>query len=191
MIYQLHIPVLPLVQPYSLLVCNFPSSCRTRKHTLTCLSVCSGDDITSIQQEITMMKECKHKNIVAYFGSYHRCCVFSARPLLMCGIPQIVGVSLLMFLLIQKASGFISQSLSRWWLKLYVCFQEHQAVDLHGVLRRRVSSGYVSWYKHKEMFFELRPALVWTTTHLKSATLSFKGAVCHFSPCAPRRGGNI
>uniref|UniRef100_A0A8D3DSN6 non-specific serine/threonine protein kinase n=1 Tax=Scophthalmus maximus TaxID=52904 RepID=A0A8D3DSN6_SCOMX len=32
-----------------------------------------GDDITSIQQEITMMKECKHKNIVAYFGSYHRC----------------------------------------------------------------------------------------------------------------------
>uniref|UniRef100_A0A8C8D3U4 non-specific serine/threonine protein kinase n=1 Tax=Oncorhynchus tshawytscha TaxID=74940 RepID=A0A8C8D3U4_ONCTS len=29
-------------------------------------------DITSIQQEITMMKECKHKNIVAYFGSYHR-----------------------------------------------------------------------------------------------------------------------
>ncbi|XP_029310711.1 mitogen-activated protein kinase kinase kinase kinase 2 isoform X2 [Cottoperca gobio] len=31
-----------------------------------------GDDITAIQQEITMMKECKHKNIVAYFGSYHR-----------------------------------------------------------------------------------------------------------------------
>ncbi|XP_030635899.1 mitogen-activated protein kinase kinase kinase kinase 2 [Chanos chanos] len=31
-----------------------------------------GDDITSIQQEITMMKECKHKNIVAYYGSYHR-----------------------------------------------------------------------------------------------------------------------
>uniref|UniRef100_A0AAZ1WW77 Mitogen-activated protein kinase kinase kinase kinase n=1 Tax=Oreochromis aureus TaxID=47969 RepID=A0AAZ1WW77_OREAU len=30
------------------------------------------DDITPIQQEITMMKECKHKNIVAYFGSYHR-----------------------------------------------------------------------------------------------------------------------
>uniref|UniRef100_A0A671MES4 Mitogen-activated protein kinase kinase kinase kinase n=1 Tax=Sinocyclocheilus anshuiensis TaxID=1608454 RepID=A0A671MES4_9TELE len=31
-----------------------------------------GDDITSIQQEITMMKECKHKNIVAYYGTYHR-----------------------------------------------------------------------------------------------------------------------
>uniref|UniRef100_A0AAR2K5X7 non-specific serine/threonine protein kinase n=1 Tax=Pygocentrus nattereri TaxID=42514 RepID=A0AAR2K5X7_PYGNA len=31
-----------------------------------------GDDISSIQQEITTMKECKHKNIVAYYGSYHR-----------------------------------------------------------------------------------------------------------------------
>ncbi|XP_062850147.1 mitogen-activated protein kinase kinase kinase kinase 2 [Trichomycterus rosablanca] len=31
-----------------------------------------GNDITSIQQEITTMKECKHKNIVAYYGSYHR-----------------------------------------------------------------------------------------------------------------------
>ncbi|XP_076828913.1 mitogen-activated protein kinase kinase kinase kinase 2 [Brachyhypopomus gauderio] len=31
-----------------------------------------GDDITSIQQEITTMRECKHKNIVAYYGSYHR-----------------------------------------------------------------------------------------------------------------------
>uniref|UniRef100_A0A8C9T3S2 Mitogen-activated protein kinase kinase kinase kinase 6 n=1 Tax=Scleropages formosus TaxID=113540 RepID=A0A8C9T3S2_SCLFO len=32
----------------------------------------SGDDISSIQQEITMIKECSHKNIVAYFGSYLR-----------------------------------------------------------------------------------------------------------------------
>uniref|UniRef100_A0AAR2LMJ2 Mitogen-activated protein kinase kinase kinase kinase n=1 Tax=Pygocentrus nattereri TaxID=42514 RepID=A0AAR2LMJ2_PYGNA len=32
----------------------------------------AGDDISSIQQEITTMKECKHKNIVAYYGSYHR-----------------------------------------------------------------------------------------------------------------------
>uniref|UniRef100_A0A8C9SZM0 Mitogen-activated protein kinase kinase kinase kinase n=1 Tax=Scleropages formosus TaxID=113540 RepID=A0A8C9SZM0_SCLFO len=31
-----------------------------------------GDDISSIQQEITMIKECSHKNIVAYFGSYLR-----------------------------------------------------------------------------------------------------------------------
>uniref|UniRef100_A0A8C8CGH7 non-specific serine/threonine protein kinase n=1 Tax=Oncorhynchus tshawytscha TaxID=74940 RepID=A0A8C8CGH7_ONCTS len=31
-----------------------------------------GDDILSIQQEITMIKECTHKNIVAYFGSYLR-----------------------------------------------------------------------------------------------------------------------
>nr|XP_014354233.1 PREDICTED: mitogen-activated protein kinase kinase kinase kinase 2 [Latimeria chalumnae] len=31
-----------------------------------------GDDISSIQQEITMMRECTHQNIVAYFGSYLR-----------------------------------------------------------------------------------------------------------------------
>lgn len=40
----------------------------------------SGDDITSIQQEITMMKECKHKNIVAYLGTYHRCVPFISEP---------------------------------------------------------------------------------------------------------------
>uniref|UniRef100_A0AAX7VUP4 Non-specific serine/threonine protein kinase n=1 Tax=Astatotilapia calliptera TaxID=8154 RepID=A0AAX7VUP4_ASTCA len=45
-------------------------STLSHKPSLCCL--CSGDDITPIQQEITMMKECKHKNIVAYFGSYHR-----------------------------------------------------------------------------------------------------------------------
>uniref|UniRef100_A0A673Y1G6 Mitogen-activated protein kinase kinase kinase kinase 2 n=1 Tax=Salmo trutta TaxID=8032 RepID=A0A673Y1G6_SALTR len=28
--------------------------------------------VAAVVQEITMMKECKHKNIVAYFGSYHR-----------------------------------------------------------------------------------------------------------------------
>lgn len=38
-----------------------------------------------------MMKECKHKNIVAYFGSYHRCLLFSGCPPQMCGIPGIVG----------------------------------------------------------------------------------------------------
>ncbi|XP_066282964.1 mitogen-activated protein kinase kinase kinase kinase 3-like isoform X8 [Branchiostoma lanceolatum] len=31
-----------------------------------------GDDFAIIQQEIIMMKECKHVNIVAYFGSYLR-----------------------------------------------------------------------------------------------------------------------
>ncbi|XP_019625628.1 PREDICTED: mitogen-activated protein kinase kinase kinase kinase 5-like isoform X6 [Branchiostoma belcheri] len=31
-----------------------------------------GDDFSIIQQEIIMMKECKHLNIVAYFGSYLR-----------------------------------------------------------------------------------------------------------------------
>ncbi|ESN92324.1 hypothetical protein HELRODRAFT_89573 [Helobdella robusta] len=32
----------------------------------------AGDDFSIIQQEISMMKNCKHKNIVAYFGSYYR-----------------------------------------------------------------------------------------------------------------------
>ncbi|WAR19161.1 M4K3-like protein [Mya arenaria] len=31
-----------------------------------------GDDFAVIQQEIIMMKDCKHANIVAYFGSYLR-----------------------------------------------------------------------------------------------------------------------
>jgi len=31
-----------------------------------------GDDFTIIQQEILMMKDCRHSNIVAYFGSYLR-----------------------------------------------------------------------------------------------------------------------
>ena len=31
-----------------------------------------GDDFSIIQQEIIMMKDCKHANIVAYFGSYLR-----------------------------------------------------------------------------------------------------------------------
>lgn len=29
-----------------------------------------GDDFSIIQQEIFMVKECMHHNIVAYFGSY-------------------------------------------------------------------------------------------------------------------------
>ncbi|XP_051901012.1 mitogen-activated protein kinase kinase kinase kinase 2-like isoform X2 [Pristis pectinata] len=31
-----------------------------------------GDDMSSLQQEISMMRGCKHHNIVAYFGSYFR-----------------------------------------------------------------------------------------------------------------------
>jgi serine/threonine protein kinase len=31
-----------------------------------------GDDFGVIQQEILMMKDCRHPNIVAYFGSYLR-----------------------------------------------------------------------------------------------------------------------
>ncbi|CAG2181054.1 unnamed protein product, partial [Oppiella nova] len=31
-----------------------------------------GDDFTIIQQEILMMKGCRHPNVVAFFGSYLR-----------------------------------------------------------------------------------------------------------------------
>ena len=31
-----------------------------------------GDDFGVIQQEILMMKDCRHPNIVAYYGSYLR-----------------------------------------------------------------------------------------------------------------------
>lgn len=34
------------------------------------LALFPGDDFSIIQQEIFMVKECTHKNIVAYFGSY-------------------------------------------------------------------------------------------------------------------------
>uniref|UniRef100_A0A8C6ERE5 Mitogen-activated protein kinase kinase kinase kinase 2 n=1 Tax=Marmota marmota marmota TaxID=9994 RepID=A0A8C6ERE5_MARMA len=32
----------------------------------------SGDDISSLQQEITILRECRHPNVVAYIGSYLR-----------------------------------------------------------------------------------------------------------------------
>lgn len=32
----------------------------------------SGDDFTTIQQEILMMKDCRHPNVIAYYGSYLR-----------------------------------------------------------------------------------------------------------------------
>lgn len=32
----------------------------------------SGDDFAIIQQEILMMKDCRHPNIIAYYGSYLR-----------------------------------------------------------------------------------------------------------------------
>lgn len=36
------------------------------------MSYLLGDDFTIIQQEILMMQDCRHTNIVAYFGSYLR-----------------------------------------------------------------------------------------------------------------------
>uniref|UniRef100_A0A8B9TTG6 Mitogen-activated protein kinase kinase kinase kinase n=1 Tax=Anas platyrhynchos TaxID=8839 RepID=A0A8B9TTG6_ANAPL len=48
---------------------------KVRKGSALCdvtviVSCFSGDDFSLIQQEIYMVKECKHCNIVAYFGSY-------------------------------------------------------------------------------------------------------------------------
>lgn len=34
--------------------------------------IVSGDDFAIIQQEILMMKDCRHPNIIAYYGSYLR-----------------------------------------------------------------------------------------------------------------------
>ncbi len=36
------------------------------------LSWMAGDDFTIIQQEILLMKDCQHANIVAYYDSYLR-----------------------------------------------------------------------------------------------------------------------
>lgn len=52
---------------------------RVEPKSANCLSMCArflplfpGDDFSIIQQEIFMVKECTHPNIVAYFGSYLR-----------------------------------------------------------------------------------------------------------------------
>lgn len=44
----------------------------SKSNMMTKLFCFSGDDFSLIQQEIFMVKECKHCNIVAYFGSYLR-----------------------------------------------------------------------------------------------------------------------
>ena len=43
-------------------------------HTLWRLknNIYLGDDFSIVQQEIYMLKDCKHNNIIAYFGSYLR-----------------------------------------------------------------------------------------------------------------------
>ena len=40
--------------------------------TLYCWLFLSGDDFTIIQQEILMMRDCRHENVVAYYGTYLR-----------------------------------------------------------------------------------------------------------------------
>ena len=41
-------------------------------HGYKLFSSFEGDDFGVIQQEILMMRDCKHVNIVAYFNSYLR-----------------------------------------------------------------------------------------------------------------------
>ena len=42
-----------------------------------CTVAVLGDDFQVIQQEIQMMRECQHLNIVAYYGSYLRYCLYT------------------------------------------------------------------------------------------------------------------
>ena len=43
----------------------------THSHIATSVTF-TGEDFAVVQHEIVMMKDCKHSNIVAYFGSYLR-----------------------------------------------------------------------------------------------------------------------
>lgn len=56
-------------------------------------SLLSEDDFSVIQQEIVMVKSCKHRNIVAYYGSYIRSeteggklCITKNSSLYHCGV---------------------------------------------------------------------------------------------------------
>lgn len=54
--------------------CAPPSAAGTQA-AFSQLRMCvspAGEDFAVVQQEIIMMKDCKHSNIVAYFGSYLR-----------------------------------------------------------------------------------------------------------------------
>ena len=55
-------------------VVNQSCNCRMMLMVVTCTVTATGDDFQVIQQEIQMMRECQHPNIVAYYGSYLRYC---------------------------------------------------------------------------------------------------------------------
>ena len=48
------------------------NECYFLVHHGHCLLIISGDDFDIIQQEIILMQDCKHQNIVQYLGSYLR-----------------------------------------------------------------------------------------------------------------------
>lgn len=53
--------------------CFTNSSAQLRSRVINYLYIFFlGDDFAIIQQEILMMKDCRHPNIIAYYGSYLR-----------------------------------------------------------------------------------------------------------------------
>ena len=74
----------------------------------------TGDDFSIIQQEIIMMKDCKHDNIVAYFGSYLRfvqCLINNWHKLMLSSILSFIN---------QKASLYIQ--LKGYWTCQFLSF---------------------------------------------------------------------
>uniref|UniRef100_A0A674AU34 Mitogen-activated protein kinase kinase kinase kinase n=1 Tax=Salmo trutta TaxID=8032 RepID=A0A674AU34_SALTR len=62
--------ILSLSLSLSLSLCLSVSVCFSTSDLAVFVSLLPGDDFSIIQQEIFMVKECMHHNIVAYFGSY-------------------------------------------------------------------------------------------------------------------------
>ncbi|XP_052742919.1 mitogen-activated protein kinase kinase kinase kinase 3-like [Bicyclus anynana] len=93
-----------------------------------------GDDFAIIQQEILMMKDCRHPNIVAYYGSYLR------RDKLWISMEYCGGGSLQVICatVLRSHDGALPAE-HRRLLRLLPA--HGQAVDLHGVLRRGQLAG--------------------------------------------------
>lgn len=100
----------------------------------------AGEDFAVVQQEIIMMKDCKHSNIVAYFGSYLRSVVSNTlmRPRAYRG-----GVSVLLFVEQAQCRQHVTG------LVLSCALQEGKIMDLHGVLWRGIPTGYLPWYEQR------------------------------------------
>lgn len=58
------------LEPGNILISNTVTS--NSSFDRFCNSQILGDDFSIVQQEIYMLRDCKHNNIIAYFGSYLR-----------------------------------------------------------------------------------------------------------------------